>query len=82
MALASSEAANPHWTPRATPQSLEHIPGENGLPFIGNTFRILRDPPAFIKRRKDIETGSRGFAISGRLADAALALRAWAKKPQ
>ena len=48
MALASSEAANPHWTPRATPQSLDHIPGENGLPFIGNTFRILRDPPAFI----------------------------------
>ena len=47
MALASSEAANPHWTPRATPQSLDHIPGENGPPIIGNTFRILRDPPAF-----------------------------------
>jgi len=48
MALASSEAANPHWTPRAKPEALDHIPGENGLPFIGNTFRILRDPPAFI----------------------------------
>ncbi|MBP6380155.1 MAG: cytochrome P450 [Sphingorhabdus sp.] len=47
MALASSEAANPHWMPRAAPQSLEHIPGENGPPIIGNTFRLLRDPPAF-----------------------------------
>ena len=47
MALASSEAANPHWIPRAAPQSLEHIPGENGPPIIGNTFRLLRDPPAF-----------------------------------
>ena len=47
MALASSEAANPHWTPRAAPEALEHIPGENGPPIIGNTFRILRDPPAF-----------------------------------
>jgi cytochrome P450 len=47
MALASSETANPHWAQRPAPASLDHIPGENGLPIVGNTFRILRDPPAF-----------------------------------
>jgi cytochrome P450 len=47
MALAHSEAANPHWTRRPSSNALDHIPGENGWPVVGNTFRILRDPPAF-----------------------------------
>ncbi len=47
MALASSEAANPHWTPRATSADLAHIPGEDGLPVIGTTLRVLRDPPGY-----------------------------------
>jgi cytochrome P450 len=47
MALASSEAANPHWTRRAKIGDLSHIPGENGPPIIGTTLRVLRDPPAY-----------------------------------
>ncbi len=47
MALASSEAANPHWVPRKSIHDLSHIPGENGPPIIGTTFRVLRDPPGY-----------------------------------
>ena len=47
MALAHSEAANPHWVPRKKIDELAHIPGENGLPIVGTTFRVLRDPPAY-----------------------------------
>ncbi|MGB5076494.1 MAG: cytochrome P450, partial [Sphingorhabdus sp.] len=47
MALASSEAANPHWFPRKGIKDLSHIPGENGPPIIGTTFRVLRDPPGY-----------------------------------
>ncbi|MGC1468759.1 MAG: cytochrome P450 [Sphingorhabdus sp.] len=49
MALASSEAANPHWTPRATARDLAHIPGENGLPIVGTTLRVLSDPVGYGK---------------------------------
>ena len=47
MALAHSEAANPHWVPRKKIGDLSHIPGENGPPIIGTTFRVLRDPPGY-----------------------------------
>ena len=47
MALASSEAANPHWTPRRKIGDLAHIPGENGPPIIGTTLRVLRNPSAY-----------------------------------
>jgi cytochrome P450 len=47
MALAHSEAANPHWVPRTKIGDLSHIPGENGLPIVGTTFRVLRDPPGY-----------------------------------
>ena len=47
MALASSEAANPHWAKRRGINDLSHIPGENGPPIIGTTFRVLSDPPAY-----------------------------------
>jgi cytochrome P450 len=46
-ALATSFAANPHWLPKLRADALEHIPGENGLPIVGNTFKLLRDPAAF-----------------------------------
>ena len=49
MALAHSEAANPHWVPRKKIGDLSHIPGENGPPIIGTTFRVLRDPPGYGK---------------------------------
>ena len=47
MALASSEAANPHWAKRAGKSDLSHIPGENGWPVIGTTLRMLRDPVGY-----------------------------------
>ena len=47
MALAHIEAANPHWVPRKKIGDLSHIPGENGPPIIGTTFRVLRDPPGY-----------------------------------
>jgi cytochrome P450 len=49
MALATSAAANPHWIQGAKIGELQHIPGENGLPLIGTTFRVLRDPAAYGK---------------------------------
>ena len=59
MALASSEAANPHWTPRKGINELSHIPGENGPPIIGTTFRVLRDPPGY--GRHMVETFGKVF---------------------
>jgi cytochrome P450 len=47
MALASSEAANPHWVKRTHIGDISHIPGESGPPIIGTTFRVLRDPSAY-----------------------------------
>ena len=46
-ALAHTFEANPHWLPRVNPRALSHIPGSNGLPLVGNTLRLLRDPAAF-----------------------------------
>jgi len=47
MAYAHTYQANPHWLPKQPARDLRHIPGEDGLPLIGNTFRMLRDPAAF-----------------------------------
>ena len=47
MAYAHTAEANPHWLPRQKPDALTHIPGENGLPIIGNTLRLVRDPEKF-----------------------------------
>ena len=39
-----------HWEEgNPSPADLAHIPGEGGLPVIGNTFRMLADPHAFTK---------------------------------
>ena len=50
MAHAHTLEANPHWLSAPVAGSLSHLPGENGLPFIGNTLRVLRDPMAFTNR--------------------------------
>ena len=50
MALAHSFKANPHWAPRQKKGVLDFIPGENGLPFVGNTLRLLKDPVGFGRR--------------------------------
>lgn len=47
MALAHTYDANPHWLPRQPTDALNAIPGEDGLPIIGNTLKMLRDPRGF-----------------------------------
>ncbi|MEL7190153.1 MAG: cytochrome P450 [Pseudomonadota bacterium] len=40
-----------HWSEGVPPDSaIAHIPGERGLPVIGNTFKMLADPHAFANR--------------------------------
>ena len=51
MALAHSEAANPHWTRRPTIGELAaRLPGDRGWPVLGNTLKLLRDPAGFGRR--------------------------------
>lgn len=50
MAYANSIAANPHWLPRNPKSAVKDIPGEDGWPVFGNTFRVLKDPIGFGRR--------------------------------
>ena len=43
-------AANSHWLPMPTRGSIDHLPGDDGFPLIGNTLRVLRDPIGFTER--------------------------------
>ena len=47
MAYAHTIDANPHWLPRLKKDGLAHIPGSDGLPVLGNTFRLIADPAKF-----------------------------------
>ncbi len=47
MSHAMLQNASPHWFPRQRKGALDHIPGNYGLPFVGNTFKLLADPIAF-----------------------------------
>ena len=39
-----------HWREdNPSPGDLSHIPGESGLPVVGNTFKMLADPVAFTR---------------------------------
>lgn len=50
-AHAPAEAAPRHWREDVlTDADIAHIPGEAGLPIVGNTFRMLADPHAFTRR--------------------------------
>ncbi len=50
MALAHTFKANPHWLKPIPQSAIRNIPGEDGLPLVGNTFRMLRDPVGFGRR--------------------------------
>ena len=50
MAYAHTLAGNPHWLPANPPSVLNDIPGSRGLPFVGNTLRVLKDPIGFTNR--------------------------------
>ncbi len=47
MSHATLQNASAHWLPRQRKGALDHIPGNYGLPFVGNTFKLLADPIAF-----------------------------------
>jgi len=39
-----------HWRQRLPVSAIEHIPGDGGLPVVGNTFAMLADPHGFARR--------------------------------
>ena len=41
-----------HWSQRQPAGALDHIPGEDGLPIVGNTFSLLADPIGFGNRMR------------------------------
>ncbi|MCK8457100.1 cytochrome P450 [Sphingomonas faeni] len=47
MTEALLQNASPHWLPRQPKGALDHIPGDDGLPLFGNTFKMLADPIGF-----------------------------------
>ena len=47
MARADRFEANPHWLPLNAPSTISHIPGEDGWPIVGTTFKLLADPPGY-----------------------------------
>ena len=47
MSHAMLQNASAHWLPRQQKGALDHIPVNYGLPFVGNTFKLLADPIAF-----------------------------------
>lgn len=73
MPLATSQAANPHWVGIAGKDDISHIPGDDGLPIVGNTFKLLRDPPAYGKAQiekygkiyRNNALGTRGVNLIG-----------------
>nr|MBF6602533.1 hypothetical protein [Sphingorhabdus sp.] len=36
-----TETANPHWVSPPDKAALAHIPGEEGLPFVGTTLKVI-----------------------------------------
>jgi cytochrome P450 len=49
MAYAHTHKANPHWLPARQGQALDFVPGDDGMPIFGTTFRQLKDPLAFTR---------------------------------
>lgn len=39
-----------HWLPRGKGQDLDHIPGKDGWPVIGNTFELINDYNGFVRQ--------------------------------
>ena len=57
---AAADPAFDHWSDGLPADAdIAHIPGERGLPLVGNTFRQLADPHAFTKRM--VETYGRVY---------------------
>ena len=43
----SATEVDARWLPRNSRHALDHIPGSDGIPLVGNTFRMLADPIGF-----------------------------------
>ena len=43
-----------HWSKGFDPSSLDHIPGDDGLPILGTTLKVLADPIAYGNRLRDL----------------------------
>lgn len=63
MALATTQAANPHWVDQSKIEDLAHIPGENGIPVFGTTLRMVKDPIGY--GRHLVESYGKIFRING-----------------
>ena len=50
MPRADTLEANPHWLPLNADATIADVPGESGWPVVGNTFKLLSDPPAYVRR--------------------------------
>jgi hypothetical protein len=48
--MSMQSMAAPAYATAPKPQSLRHIPGEEGWPFIGRTLHILADPKGEVER--------------------------------
>lgn len=46
----TAEFSPSHWSDRQSPDMLSHIPGDDGWPLVGNTFKMLADPHGFTRR--------------------------------
>ncbi len=42
-----TETANPHWIKPPSKDQLAHIPGEEGIPVLGTTLQVIKDPIGF-----------------------------------
>ncbi|MEY4270068.1 MAG: Cytochrome [Pseudomonadota bacterium] len=42
--------SEPHWMPFNPPEALDHLPGDDGIPVLGNTLAMLKDPIGFANR--------------------------------
>jgi cytochrome P450 len=49
MASAHTHAANPHWLPVNPDSDTDHIPGNDGLPILGNSLKLLKDARGFTR---------------------------------
>ena len=47
-----NERGNPHWIRLSDERELDSIPGEDGWPLVGTTFRLLADPTGYNKRMR------------------------------
>lgn len=71
--IAADQARYTHWSQRQPANSLDHIPGDDGWPLVGTTFKQLADPIGFNRRMRETygpvfrmnSFGSRSVALIG-----------------